>query len=101
MNPVIASQQGTSKGKKQKFSRATFSLYESIGGQYGTDAGHLYDMNYGSNAQGNPPTLFTGNITRDLDGEWGDEDTILIVHSDPYPFTLRAVVPRLSVAEEG
>jgi hypothetical protein len=101
MNPVLGNQQATSKGKKQKFTRATFSLYESIGGQAGTDADHLYDLSYGENSEGNPPELFTGNITRDLDGEWEDDATILIVHSDPYPFCLRSVTPRLSVAEEG
>ena len=101
LNPVLGGPQASSKGKKQKFSRVTLSLYESVGGQYGTDTDHLYDISYGDNAQGNPPTLFTGNLTRDLDGEWGNEDTILIVHSDPYPYTLRAVAPRLSVAEEG
>ena len=55
----------------------------------------------GMGPEGEPPTLFTGNILRDIDGDWTDEDTILITHSDPYPFTLRSVSPRLSVAEEG
>lgn len=101
LNPIIGTQQATSKGKKQKFSRVTLSLYESIGGMVGTDSTHLHSMNYGASSKGNPAALFTGNITRDLDGDWTDEDTILIVHSDPYPFTLRSVTPRLSVAEEG
>jgi hypothetical protein len=101
MNPVIGTPQATSKGKRQKFHRVTLSLYESVGGQVGTDASHLHAINYGQNSLGNPPTLFTGTVTRDLDGDWDDQDTILIVHSDPYPFTLRSVVPRLSVAEEG
>lgn len=101
MNPVIGSPQATSKGKKQKFSRATLSLYESIGGLVGIDGQHLYDIDYGANSLGNPPSLTTGNITVDLDGDWGDEDTILVVHSDPYPFCLRSVTPRLSVADEG
>jgi hypothetical protein len=101
MNPVIGNQQATSKGKKQKFSRVTLSLYESIGGLVGTDSNHLHAINYGQNAIGNPPTLFTGNITRELDGDWTDSDPILIVHGEPFPLTLRSVVPRLSVAEEG
>jgi hypothetical protein len=101
MNPIIGDQHQTSKGKKQKFTRVTLSLYEAVGGLYGTDSAHLYDMNYGASSEGNPTALFTGNITRDLDGEWGDEDCILVVHNQPYPFTLRGVVPRLSVAEEG
>jgi hypothetical protein len=105
MNPVIGNAQATSKSKKQKFTRAGLSLYQSVGGQVGTDANHLYAIDYG---QGNPPVvsgtqpvLYTGNVINDLDGDWGDESTIMIVHSDPYPFTIRSVEPRLSVSEEG
>jgi hypothetical protein len=56
---------------------------------------------YAQGSQGQQPKLFTGNITRDLDGDWTDEDTILIVHEYPFPFTLRAVVPRLDVSDAG
>jgi hypothetical protein len=101
MNPIIGNQQQTSKGKRQKISRATFSLFQSIGGKYGTDQQHLHSLNYGQGSVGSQPQLFTGNITRDLDGDWGDEDCISIVHEDPFPFTLRAVVPRLDVSEAG
>jgi hypothetical protein len=101
MNPILGDQKQTSKGKKQKFSRVTLSMFESVGGMVGTDSKHLHAINYGQSAQGNPATLFTGNKTFDLDSDWTDEDTILIVHGDPYPFTLRSVTPRLSVAEEG
>jgi hypothetical protein len=101
LNPVIGAQQSTSKGKKQKFNRVTLSLYQAIGGLVGTDWKYLHAIDYGSNSLGGPSTLFTGNITRDLDADWDDEDTILIVHGEPYPFTLRSVVPRLSAAEEG
>jgi hypothetical protein len=101
MNPILGNQQNTTKGKKQKFSRATASLYQSIGGLAGTDDNHLHVIPYRNNTQGNSPTLFTGDITFDLDGEWADHDTILIVHGEPFPFCLRSVAPRLSVAEEG
>jgi hypothetical protein len=101
MNPTLGSPQQTSKGKKQKISRVTFSLCDSIGGLYGNDQQHLHLMAYGSGAKGLPPALFTGNITRDLDGDWEDEATISIVHGEPFPFTLRSVIPRLDVAEMG
>jgi hypothetical protein len=106
MNPVIGNQQATSKGKKQKFSRATISLYEAIGGLVGTDWQHLHPIDYTqTDSPQSPPAgltaLFTGDVTNDLDADWGDDDTILIVHGEPFPFTLRAVVPRLSAAEEG
>jgi hypothetical protein len=105
LNPVLGSQQQTSKSKKQKFSRVGLSLYECVGGMVGTDQTYLHSIDY---QQGEPTpvpgaatALYTGNVVNDLDADWHDNDTILIVHSDPYPFTLRAVVPRLTVAEEG
>jgi hypothetical protein len=106
MNPIIGNQQATSKSKRQKFTRANLSLYESVGGLVGTDLNHLHPIYY---AQGtpkptriqNPTTLFTGNVLADLDDDWKDEGTILIVHGEPFPFTLRSVEPRMNVSEEG
>lgn len=102
MNPVIGSPQDTSKGKRQKFSGVTLSIYEGIGGQCGTDSAHLHAIPYSQKYQSaEPPLLFTGNITLDLDSDWDYSDTILIVHSDPFPFLLRSVTPRLWVSDEG
>jgi hypothetical protein len=101
MNPILGHPQQTSKGKKQKISRVTLSLYQSIGGKYGNDQDHLHILAYGPGSKGLTPDWFTGNITRDLDGDWEDEDTISIVHEEPFPFTLRSIVPRLDVAEMG
>jgi hypothetical protein len=101
MNPILGNQQQTSKGKRQKISRVTLSLCDSIGGKYGNDQDYLHPLTYGPGSKGLQPALFTGNITVDLDGEWDDEDTVSIVHSDPFPFTVRSIVPRVDVAESG
>ena len=106
MNPVLGDQKNTSKSKRQKFTRVNLSMFESVGGMVGTDANHLYNIDYTQGTPnplppGSPTTLFTGNVVNDLDAEWTDSGTIHIVHSDPFPFTLRSVTPRLSVAEEG
>jgi hypothetical protein len=106
MNPVLGDLKQTSKSKRQKFTRVNLSIYESVGGMVGTDANHLYRIDYTQGTPnplppGSPATLFTGNVINDLDAEWTDEGTIHIVHSDPFHFTLRSVTPRLSVAEEG
>jgi hypothetical protein len=101
MNPVLGNAQATSKGRRQKFSRVTLSLYESIAGSYGNDWKHLHAIPYPLKYQASPPLLFTGNITFDLDSDWADEDTVLLVNDQPYPLTVRGIVPRLSVAEEG
>jgi hypothetical protein len=106
MNPVLGDLKNTSKSKRQKFPRVNLSMFESVGGMVGTDANHLYKIDYTQGTPnplppGSPAMLFTGNVINDLDAEWTDEGTIHIVHSDPFPFTLRSVTPRLSVAEEG
>ena len=106
MNPVLGDLKNTSKSKRQKFTRVNLSMFESVGGMVGTDANHLYKIDYTQGTPnplppGSPAMLFTGNVINDLDAEWTDEGTIHIVHSDPFPFTLRSVTPRLSVAEEG
>jgi hypothetical protein len=106
MNPVLGDQKQTSKSKRQKFTRVNLSMFESVGGMVGTDANHLYNIDYTQGTPnplppGSPATLFTGNVINDLDAEWEDSDTILVVHSDPFPYCLRSVTPRLSVAEEG
>jgi hypothetical protein len=106
MNPVLGDQKNTSKSKRQKFTRVNLSMYESVGGMVGADSTHLYNIDYTQGTPnpippGSPTTLFTGNVINDLDAEWEDSGTIHIVHSDPFPFTLRSVTPRLSVAEEG
>lgn len=97
LNPILGNRESTSRGKKQKISRISISLFQSIGGLYGTDQEHLYPMIYGTGSETQAPSMFTGLIERDLDGEWSDEDTISIVHGEPFPFTLRAVIPILDV----
>jgi hypothetical protein len=99
MNPVIGNAQETSKGQRQKFSKVTLSLYESVGGVIGTDLAHLHAIPYPVKYTGNPPLLFTGNRTFDIDGTWEDEDSILIVHDLPFPLTLRSIVPRYSSSQ--
>jgi len=51
-NPVLSSQASTTRGQKQKLSRVTISLYQSIGGQYGTSLDHMYDITYGPESEG-------------------------------------------------
>jgi hypothetical protein len=99
MNPILAAGGSVSRGKKQKINRVTLCLYETAGNvQYGRDTGHLFKLPLGN---GGDPQLVTDDFTKDLAGDWDDKASISIVHSDPLPFTLKAVIPRLSIAEEG
>jgi hypothetical protein len=94
MNPNLSTQQGTSRGSKQKINKAIFCFYETVTCKYGIDEDHLFDVPMGT---GVTPALFTGDVSCDLEGNWDDFASIAIVDSSPFPLTLKAVVPQLSV----
>ena len=95
-NPVMSSPSGTTRGMPQKLSRATVSLYQSMGGKIGVDLDHMYDITYGPGQMTQPPDMSTGEYTRDLDADWSDESTFYITHDQPFPFTVRGLVLRMS-----
>jgi len=95
-NPVVSAQANTTRGMRQKLSRVTLSLYQSMGGQYGTDPAHMYDITYGTGTKLQQPAMSTFEVTRDMDADWDDESTFIITQSDPFPFTLRGLVFRMS-----
>jgi len=95
-NPMLSSPAATTRGQKQKLNRVTLSLYQSMGGKFGTDPDHLYDITYGAGTQGKIPQMSTCEVTRDLDADWDDESTLLIIQDEPLPFTLRGLVMRMS-----
>lgn len=93
-NPVLSSQASTTRSMPQKINRATLSLYQSMGGQCGTDLNHMYDINYGPGTQAQPPAMFTGSVTVDIDGDWTGASRFYVTQSDPLPFTLRGLIWR-------
>ena len=95
-NPVLSTPSSTTRGQKQKLNRVTLSLYQSMGGQFGTDLNHMYDITYGPGAKGQVPGMSTREFTRDLDADWDDESTFYVTQNAPFPFTLRGLVMRLS-----
>jgi hypothetical protein len=99
-NPVLSSQGATTRGMPQKLNRMTLSLYQSMGGQYGTDLDHMYDITYGPGTKLKTPAMSTGEFTRDIDCDWTEESTFIIRQSDPLPFTLRGIVFRMSASQD-
>lgn len=55
VNPVVSSPTATTHGMKQKLSRVTISLYQSLGGEYGVDLDHMYPITYGPGTKGQQP----------------------------------------------
>lgn len=95
-NPIFNTPSLTTRGIKQKLSKVVISLYQSMGGQFGTDPGHMYDIVYDPGSSGQQPTMSTQENKRDLDADWDDQSTFYITQSDPLPFTLRGLVMDMS-----
>ena len=96
-NPALISQTSTTRSMPQKINRIALSLYQSMGGQYGEDLNHMYDINYGPGAKGKTPAMSTfDSVIRDTDCDWSEQSTFYITQSDPLPFTLRSIVFRLT-----
>jgi hypothetical protein len=99
-NPVLSSQGATTRGMPQKLNRVTLSLYQSMGGQYGSDLDHMYDITYGPGTKLKTPAMSTGSVTVDMDCDWTEESTFIVRQSDPLPFTLRGIVFRMSANQD-
>jgi hypothetical protein len=66
-----------------------------MGGQFGSDPDHMYDITYGPGTMGQQPQMRTTELNRDMDSDWNSESTLYITQSDPLPFTLRGLVMSL------
>lgn len=99
-NPVLSSQGATTRGMPQKLNRTTLSLYQAMGGQYGQDLGHLYNIQYGPGTMSQKPAMVTDEFTDDTDYDWSEQSTFFVTHDDPLPFTLRGIVFRMSANQD-
>jgi hypothetical protein len=93
---------GTSKGKKHRIEKVTLQLYKSIGGRTGTTeekTEQLITQRFGSYVLGSAPEPFTGDINVTVSGNIDTEGKLVILHDDPVPFTLLALVERVAILE--
>jgi hypothetical protein len=93
---------GTSKGKKHRIEKVTLQLYNSIGGRTGTTeekTEQLITQRFGSYLLGSAPEPFTGDIDITVSGNIDTEGKLIILHDDPVPFTLLALVERVAILE--
>ena len=88
---------GTTHGSIKKGNELTVSFYKTLNAKYG-DGIDQYDFNWRTTENyDNPPELFTGDITETFDGGFTTEDNIVINGSDPFPCTVRALIPRIDI----
>jgi len=92
----VGDQRNTSRGQKEKVNRVTVCLYETCAGKIGPDANNLIDIDH-AYADG---TLFTGDINHEFYGDWDDGAKLHIEQEKPYPMTVLALVPRITVSSD-
>jgi hypothetical protein len=90
---------GTATGKKQRISKVTLKLLNTLGAQVGYDASHMETIYFRGTGDpmDAPPGLFTGNKTVPFPKGWGDDAQIRIVQEQPLPLTVLAAVAELEI----
>jgi hypothetical protein len=101
-NPPQMPANGTSLGKKRRLEQVKLKLYRSVGGKAGTDEEKAEAINtrrFGSYELGTPPEPYTGDVDITVSGNTDPEGNLVVVHEEPTPFTVLALVERIAVLE--
>jgi hypothetical protein len=101
-NPPQIPANGTSLGKKRRLEQVKLKLYRSLGGKAGTDEESAEAINtrrFGSYVLGTPPEPYTGDVDITVSGNTDPEGNLVVVHEEPSPFTVLALVERIAVLE--
>jgi hypothetical protein len=101
-NPPQIPANGTSIGKKRRLEQVKLKLYRSLGGKAGTDEEKAEAINtrrFGSYELGTPPEPYTGDVDITVSGNTDPEGSLVIVHEEPTPFTVLALVERIAILE--
>ena len=91
------SQDGTSQGKTKRIYDITVRMYESIGIEVGPDLSQMERIPFRSSAdlmdEGIPP--FTGDKEVEFRGNYETDGFIFVRQTQPLPFTILSLYPRL------
>jgi len=93
---------GTSQGKNKRIENATARLYRSLGGEIGALSGNtvkLLTWKSGTYIWGSAPELYTGDLEANIAAALDKDARLDIVHTDPAPFFLLAIIYRVAVME--
>lgn len=95
----------TIQSKMKKLGPETIRVTDTLGLKIGTDFDNLVKMkdlvvgNVGSMTNERVTGLVTGDVRTYLDPKWQEEGTICIRQDLPYPASILAVIPKLSVGD--
>ena len=97
MPAEIITQSGISSGKTKILKGIYVNLYKSCAGQYGIDINELYDLPWYRDAVDitYAPPLLTGSLVLESVGGYQQELDFVIIQSEPWPMTIRAIVPMI------
>ncbi|MDR1586921.1 MAG: hypothetical protein LBS57_05645 [Treponema sp.] len=93
---------GTSFGKKRRVEQVKLQLYKSIGGKAGVTedkAEKIITQRFGSYVLGSAAEPYTGEVDITVSGNIDPECKLIIVHEEPAPFTILALVERIAILE--
>jgi len=95
------SQQGTSQAKIRRIYELAVRLDNSFGGKVGPDADNLEPLCMRSvgDVMDTSPPMVTGDVIADFRGVYDTPGQIMIKQDLPLPFTICALMPRLTVME--
>ena len=81
-------------GASRRISKATLSLYQTLGGWVGSDEEHMQELRFRDATVpfGVAPELFTGIKDIPIDSSVRKQNSILIIHDQPLPMTILAII---------
>ncbi len=93
----------TIQGKRKRFSAVTVRVAESTDVLVGETFDNMWDTRQDFSPQvfGTAAPLFTGDLRVPINGGWNPEGFVCIQQSDPLPVTVLAVIPELSLGDQG
>ncbi len=97
LEPESIELQGT-LGASRRISKALLKVYKTIGGYVGSNENNLEEIQYRDIIVpfGAPIPLYTGTKEVNIDASSEKEASVLIVHSQPLPMTVLAIVTDVS-----
>jgi hypothetical protein len=95
VSPMRLDRDGSTYGTITKISEVVVSFFETLNAEYG-DGTRQYDIDWRTiEDYGSPPELFTGDKTLTFDGGFTTDSPLTISGSDPFPCTVRALIPKI------
>ena len=93
---------GTSQGKIKRIHSITLRLHETVGVEVGSSTSDVDRIPFRTSAMAmsSAVDLFTGDKEVEFRGGFEEDDKIVVQQSQPLPFTLLAIYPRLNTFDK-